>query len=68
MSNWACSGAINEQGSAQARAMLESKQYQARADLALQQTWKSDEYDHNDQDGSFLNDDYCDRLDNENHD
>ncbi len=49
---------IVEMKIAESRAWLESEQAKYAAEVA----------EYNDQDGSFLNDDYCDHLDNENHD
>lgn len=40
---------------------------QMRADMQYELDRLKEE-NHNDQDGSFLNDDYCDYLDDENHD
>lgn len=54
---------------AQKRQMIvEMKIEQSRANLELELAkYAAEVADYNDQDGSFLNDDYCDRLEQENH-
>lgn len=49
--------------------VTEIKIEQMRADMQYElDRLKEENSDHNDQDGSFLNDDYCDYLEQENHD